>query len=63
MQALSGAAVSDLDLPAAAWRCTPKALLAAGLLAEEAAKLALAPPGGVVAAGAAGEQLQQAPDG
>jgi hypothetical protein len=38
LQEASSAAVADLDLPAAAWRCTPKALLAVGLLAEEAAR-------------------------
>jgi hypothetical protein len=42
VQVAATAAVVDFDLPGAAWRCTPKALLAAGLLAEEAAKLELA---------------------
>ncbi|KAL4856869.1 hypothetical protein ACK3TF_002914 [Chlorella vulgaris] len=37
-QDFCSAAVSDLGVPAASWQCTPKALLAVALLAEEAAK-------------------------
>lgn len=42
LQALSSAAAADLDVPDAAWHATPKALLAVGLMAEEAAKVELA---------------------
>ena len=55
LQAASSAAVADLDLPAAAWRCTPKALLALGLLAEEAARREVAARFGL--------QLPQPPKG
>lgn len=59
LQAAASAAVVDFDAPGAAWRCTPKALLAAGLLAEEAAKLELAArfpqPQAAAPAGGAGQ--------
>lgn len=61
-QAVASAAVVDFDVPGAAWRCTPKALLAAGLLAEEGAKLELAArfpaPPQAPAGGTAREELQ-----
>lgn len=63
MQALSSAAVADLDVPGAAWSLTPKALLAVGLLAEEAARLELAerfPPPPLPPAAPAQQQQQQA---
>ncbi|KAL4428672.1 hypothetical protein ABPG77_009778 [Micractinium sp. CCAP 211/92] len=41
-QDFCAAAVTDLDRPQAAWRCTPRALLAVGLLVEEAARRELA---------------------
>lgn len=41
-QDVASAAAADLGAPQAAWRCTPKALLAVGLLAEEAARRELA---------------------
>lgn len=42
LQDFCAAAVTDLDRPQAAWRCTPRALLAVGLLVEEAARRELA---------------------
>lgn len=66
-QALATAAVADLDVPAVAWGLTPKALLAVGLLAEEAARLQVAarfPPAAAAALPAPGlpawQQAQQA---